>query len=201
MNEVDLHSYYASQAAYGSSKHHNLLLSKGYQQDPSLSSYNYRTYHRPDRTIVSYKGTNPLHISDLKADIAIGTGTQKSNPEFQKAFLTAKQAKEKYKNQIITTGHSLGGTKAIEAANAINAQSVAFNPGTGIKGLETSKHKVYVNEGDIIAARTKGTNVTKVKGTVLTPLKSHSLNSFENTFQPKRQRFAHLRKKRYINKF
>lgn len=186
-NEEEIDSYYASQASYGSSKHHNLLVSKGYQQDPTLSSYNYRTYHKPDRTIVSYKGTNPLNSKDLKADLAIGFNLHRSNPDFKEASETAKKAKEKYKNQIVTTGHSLGGTKAIESAKDIGAKSVVFNPGTGLTGLNTGKHKVYINDKDIIASRVKGENVTKVKSKGYNPLKSHALDTFEDLLlAPKR---------------
>jgi len=56
----DLHAYYASQAAYGSDKYHNLLTSEGFTQDPSLSSDNTRTYTKRDKTIVSFKGTGVL---------------------------------------------------------------------------------------------------------------------------------------------
>ena len=182
----DLHAYYASQAAYGSDKYHNLLTSEGYTQDPSLSSDNTRTYTRRDKTIVSYKGTSPFSLKDLRADRDIAVGRQRRNREFRSASDTAKKAKEKYKNKIITTGHSLGGTKAIESANDIGGRAIAFNPGTGITGLNTGSHKVYVHEKDLIASRAKGSNITKVQGgSVFTPLKSHSIDTFD---EPVRKR-------------
>jgi hypothetical protein len=193
--EENLHAYYASQAVYGSPEHHNLLKEAGYTQDPSLSSNYIRTYHRPGKTIVTYKGTNILDPKDLRADVAIALGRQRSNEEFRKATQIAAKAKQKYQN-IITTGHSLGGTKAIESANDTNSKAIVFNPGTGLRGLKTDKHKVYINEQDIIASRVKGSNITKVKGSKFTPLKSHSLTTFEESFTPKRKRYSHLVKKR-----
>ena len=182
--EDDLHAYYASQASYGSDKHHKLLTSYGYTQDPSLSSNDTRTYTRPDKTIVSYKGTNPFSLKDLNADKDIGLGRHRSNREFKAASDTAKRAKEKYRNKIITTGHSLGGTKAIESANDVGGRAIAFNPGTGLRGLDTGSHKVYIHEKDLIASRVKGSNVTKVKGgSRFTPIKSHSIDTFEDTIQ------------------
>jgi len=195
VSEQNLHAYYASQAVYGSLKHHNLLTDAGYEQDPLLSSAYARTYYRPGKAIVSYKGTNVLDPKDLKADVAIALGRHRSNEEFRKASKIAKQAKQKYQN-IITTGHSLGGTKAIESANDTNSEAIAFNPGTGLTGLKTDKHKVYINTQDIIASRVKGSNITKVKGTRFTPLKSHSINTFEETFLPARRRYNHVYKKR-----
>lgn len=194
-SEENLHAYYAAQAAYGSQEHHGLLEDAGYTEDPTLSSNYIRTYYRPGKAIVSYKGTNVLDPKDLRADVAIALGRHRSNEEFKKASKIAQQAKQKYQN-VVTTGHSLGGTKAIESANDIGAKAVAFNPGTGLTGLKAGKHKVYINEQDIIASRVKGTNITKVKGSRFTPLKSHSINTFEEKFMPKRRRYAHLSKKR-----
>jgi dienelactone hydrolase len=196
-SEENLHAYYASQAVYGSPEHHNLLKEAGYKQDTSLSSDYIRTYHRPGKAIVTYKGTNVLDPKDLKADVAIALGRQRSNQDFRKATEIAKKAKQKYQN-IITTGHSLGGTKAIESANDTNAKAIVFNPGTGLAGLKTGKHKVYINEQDIIASRVKGSNITKVKGSRFRPLKSHSITTFEDTFRPRSQRYSHVSKKQKL---
>lgn len=188
MDQDDLDAYNASQAVYGSNKHHESLLAEGYIQDLGLSSNVSRTYTKPSQTIVTYKGTNPLSLIDLDADAAIGLGTHRQNQEFTKASETAKKAKQKYKNKIITTGHSLGGTKAIESANDVGGKAVVFNPGTGVFGLNSDSHKVYIHEKDKIASRVKGSNVTKIKGgSYFTPLKNHSINTFEDTFIPKRQ--------------
>lgn len=188
-DDEDFDAYNASQAVYGSNKHHEALLAKGYKQDPSLSSNVARTYTKPEKTIVTYKGTNPLSFIDLDADAAIGIGTHRRNPQFRYASDTAKKAKEKYKNKIITTGHSLGGTKAIESANDVGGRAVAFNPGTGLFGLDTGSHKVYIHEKDKIASRVKGRNVTTIRGgSIFKPLSNHSINTFEDTFTKKSMR-------------
>jgi len=183
-DEID--AYNASQAVYGSNKHHEDLLAEGYIQDFELSNDATRIYTKPTQTIVTYKGTNPISFTDLDADVAIGLGTHRYHPEFAKASDTAKKAKAKYQNKIITTGHSLGGTKAIESANDIGAKAVAFNPGTGVFGLKTKDHKVYVHEKDKIASRVRGSNVTKIRGgSKYKPLENHSINTFEETFKRK----------------
>ena len=174
MDEEDLHAYYASQASYGSLKHHNLLGENGYTQDNELSSKKYRTYTKGDKAIIAYKGTNPLSLVDLDADAAIALGTHRKNQEFKEASSVATKAKEKYKN-ITTTGHSLGGTKAIESANDIGTRAIVFNPGTGLRNLKTGNHKVYQNTDDIISKRVEGSNVIKSTG-------GHTLDSFEKKF-------------------
>ena len=184
-DEID--AYNASQAVYGSNKHHEALLAAGYSQDFELSNDGTRIYTKPTQTIVTYKGTNPSSFIDLDADVAIGLGTHRSHPEFTKASDTAKKAKDKYGNKIITTGHSLGGTKAIESANDVGGKAVAFNPGTGVFGLKTGDHKVYINEKDKIASRVRGNNVTKIRGgSKYAYAQNHSINTFENTFERKR---------------
>lgn len=175
MNEEDLHAYYASQASYGSLKHHNLLTDNGYTQDNDLSSNKHRTYYKQDKAIVAYKGTNPLSLIDLDADAAIALGTHRKNQEFTQASSIAKKARDKYKN-VTTTGHSLGGTKAIESANDIGGKAIVFNPGTGLRKLKTANHKVYQNSNDIISSRVEGNNVVKSN------YGGHSLDSFEDRF-------------------
>lgn len=173
-DEEDLHAYYAAQASYGSLEHHNLLGSHGYTLDNELSSNKFKTYSKGDKALVAYKGTNPLSLIDLDADAAIAIGTHRKNQEFKEASRIAKRAKQKYKN-ITTTGHSLGGTKAIESANDVGGKAIVFNPGTGLRKLKTGGHKVYQNEDDFISQRVEGSNIVKSRG-------GHSLNSFENKF-------------------
>ena len=173
-DEEDLHAYYASQASYGSEKHHNLLGEQGYSLDPELSSNRHRTYYKKDKAIVAYKGTNPLNRDDLDADAAIAIGTHRNHRQFKEASDIATRAKGKYKN-ITTTGHSLGGTKAIESANDVGGRAIVFNPGTGLWKLKTGDHKVYHNTDDFISQRLDGKNIKKSRG-------GHSLDSFENKF-------------------
>lgn len=162
-DQEDLNAYYASQAAYGSAKHHNLLGEQGYALDPELSSSRYKTYYKNDNALVAYKGTNPLNRDDLDADVAIALGIHRNHRQFKEASDIASRAKGKYKN-ITTTGHSLGGTKAIESANDVGGRAIVFNPGTGLWNLKTGDHKVYHNTDDFISQRVEGSNVKKIKG-------------------------------------
>jgi len=172
----DKYAYYASQAAYGSGVHHDKLTTDGYIVDEELSDYKTKTYVKDGTALVAYKGTG-LSITDWDADVTIAMGTQRYNPEFKKAVSLAKQAKEKYGN-VYTTGHSLGGTKAIESANAIGGKAIVFNPGTGLFKLDAGDHKVYVKRQDPISVRIKGSNIDWSDG-------GHSLTGFEDRFNPR----------------
>ena len=172
----DKYAYYASQAVYGSGVHHDRLVTAGYDIDEELSDYKTKTYVKDGVALVSYKGTDPTNIVDLDADVTIAIGTQRYNPEFKKAVSLAQRAKEKY-GTVYTTGHSLGGTKAIESANAIGGKAVVFNPGTGLFKLDTGDHRVYVKNQDPISVRVKGSNIDWSNG-------GHSLSGYEDRFNP-----------------
>jgi hypothetical protein len=174
--EEDHDAYLASQAVYGSQTHHTSLEKKGYKLDRDLSNYNTRVYSRNGKAYVVFRGTKLGIVSDLQADRDILIGTHRRNAQFIKAMRTVQKAKKKYGNDIIVTGHSLGGTKAIEAANSGNVKAIVFNPGTGLIPLNTGKHKVYVKDKDIISSRVKGQNIIKSSG-------GHSLSEFENDFR------------------
>ena len=171
---MDADAYLASQAAYGSEQHHEQLLHKGYQVDRTLSTRNIRTYTKKGNTIVALRGTHLPNLSDLEADKDIVLGTTRTNPQFMQAEYITKKAKQKY-GTVLVTGHSLGGTKAIHAANKVGAKAIVFNPGTGINPLFTGNHTVYRKNKDFISARTRGKNIRVSAG-------GHSLSDFEPMF-------------------
>lgn len=172
-------AYYSSQAAYGSSDYEKRLAESGYHADPELSSRRAKVFSKKGgKTYVAYKGTNPLNPNDLEADAAIALGVHKRHGQFREASDLAKRVKDKYGDKVIATGHSLGGTKAIESANDQGLKAIVFNPGTGLAGLDTGEHKVFLKSGDPISSRVRGSNVTKSRG-------GHSLGGFEDQFRPK----------------
>lgn len=173
----DKYAYYASQAVYGSGVHHDYLTNEGFIVDNDFTNHNTKTYVRNGQALVAYKGTNPLNIVDLDADATIAIGTHKRHDQFKKASELAKGVREKYGN-ITTTGHSLGGTKAIESANDAGGRAVVFNPGTGVFRLKTGDHKVYVKNQDPISLRVDGANVHKSDG-------GHSLDGYKSMFEPR----------------
>jgi len=183
MNDIETAAYYASQAVYDQPEYHQLLLDLGYIKDPTLSTYNTSTYYNNDHALVAYRGTTAPE--DLSADKSIALGTHRSHTSFKLASNVAKKAKQKY-NKVYTTGHSLGGTKAIESANDIGSHAIAFNPGTGLLKLKTGAHKVFRKKQDLISARLTGSNITTTDASE-TSL-GHSLTEFDSQFRNKSQK-------------
>lgn len=183
-------AYNASQAAYHrDDTHHKKLLASGYTHDQELSGDAQQVYHHPTskHTLIGYKGTSggPNAVGDLAADLNIGIGSQRRTGAFKSSQDIHDRAVKKYGDNLTVTGHSLGGTKAIEAARGNSkTKSIAFNPGSGVAGLDAGDSKVFRRQGDTVSERTYGKNVTKFRSkgepVITNLLANHSLHAFEN---------------------
>ena len=169
----DQHAYWASQASYGVDKYEQKLLDAGYKLDSELSNDRYKIYYNKQGAIVANRGTRDLQ--DLKADAGLAFYNFDTTG-FIEARDVAKKAQDKYTN-VHHVGHSLGGSKALRNAQEIGGRATVFNPGTGALGTNAGAQKVYTAEGDIVADRIYGTNITKVPGV------EHSLDQYEPLFQ------------------
>lgn len=167
--------YYASQAAYGSRNDEFELLKKGYKKDMGLSNEYASVFGKGNDAILAYRGTKLNDARDLRADVSIAFNLQKYDPEFKEAREIAKKVSSKYKGKLSLTGHSLGGTKAIEVGKDYrNAKITAYNPGTGIVPLDPGNATVYHKYFDPISSRI-GYNS---KATIKSSIGTHSLSGF-----------------------
>lgn len=132
----------ASKAAYGDSRAEGLLQQQGYHKDNDLSNEHYATFARAKdwqgsgagHAIVAYRGTDlSKHlVGDLVADLGIIAGYSSDLSRFKRATETAKAAADKYgKDNVTLTGHSLGGSQALDASFNSSLPTVVFNPGVG----------------------------------------------------------------------
>ncbi len=169
--EDDRNAYDASQAAYGSEEHHKKLLDRGYVRDDALSTDNTKVYSSEKHAIVSYRGT--VHDNrDYSADLAIAAGTHRSNESFKDAEKLARAVQLKYQKPILYTGHSLGGTKAVESSRALGGKSIVFNPGSSYRHpLDTSHSVIHRTNQDYISYNTRGGQRYVYRG-------GHSLSNF-----------------------
>lgn len=172
IRDDDRLAYSAAQAAYGDGPAHDALLGQGYNLDDDLSTENTRVYGKGGDGIVAYRGTTKTN-EDYVADIAIATGFSESDESFNEAVRLAQRAKQKY-NNVMYTGHSLGGAKAVHAArNNGGGKSIVFNPGTSVRGpLDTSGARVHRTRGDYISYNISGGDINTYDG-------GHSLNFFD----------------------
>lgn len=129
----------------------------------------------------AHKVTHGLH--DVWTDGGILVGTEQTYGQFDHAMEVTNRAIQKYgKEHIKTTGHSLGGTKALYISHKLGVPAVAFNPGwspiqTGLqsaylqKQWNLDKATAYVVPGDVLSTGIylqKGAHIRTVNRTSAT---------------------------------
>lgn len=166
-------AYDLAKATYGSVQHHENLVNAGYKLDPTLINDRNRVYVGPDNSVLlGYRGTDMFSLGDLSSDYSIVTNRYQDDPQFKEAERFYQMARQKYGNNILVSGHSLGGTKAIHVAKKFHVKNAyAFQPGTGIAKLDTGGAKVFTSWGDPISGRIRGKTFTYGFG--------HNLGNFE----------------------
>ena len=120
--------------------------------------------NKKNDVIISYRGTDPFNLSDDVSDLQILAGLPISKNfhlqgRFQEAQNKYNLVKSKYPNEnIITTGHSLGGTQAYLIGKRNNINSYVFNAGSSpldkftgsFEDTESNQSTHYYVTGDII---------------------------------------------------
>lgn len=149
----------------------------GYTIDPELSDDWSTVYvnNNTKKATVAFAGTGgsspheslfrkAAHLSyDVASDVSIAEGDEENSWQFQAVDKKMEAAIAKYGRQNIhTTGHSLGGTKAIYASSKYGVTANAFNPGfspfditnhtRGSSKWDFSRSHAYVVPGDPVAA-------------------------------------------------
>lgn len=127
-----------SNAAYYPGKAAELVKASGYLVDDELSNRNRTTFYHPEtkKAVVAFRGTNPRDPSDLLADYLIARGQTGVSTRFKTSATTVRKANKKYGNDNVSvTGHSLGGSQALDINRKLGNKAYAFNPGAGVGGV------------------------------------------------------------------
>lgn len=148
-----------AKAAYDRDK----IVGDGFVLDEELSTKKTSVYHNEltGKTVISYRGTDPTSVPDLMVDLSIAQIFMKENTteRFKNAELLYKRAVSKYGGQdnIMLTGHSLGGAIALYVAELHNVESVTFNPGISAgsalhkRSENTAKQYIYRTNYDPVS--------------------------------------------------
>lgn len=103
----------------------------GYEIDPELSNRNRTTYVNRDtgKAVMSFRGTNVKNKADLGTDALLALGLKDFSSRFKNANRASKKALQKYgKDNVVFTGHSLGGSQALYANSKHGNTTYAYNP-------------------------------------------------------------------------
>lgn len=163
ISENDRLAYLASQSAYNGDEYTQKLREKGYKLQEQSDEY--KVFSHPSKKgIISFRGTTVP--KDFYSDLHIA-----HNSTFDPRFSQAANLAKKYPDYLVT-GHSLGGSLAVHAGKQSGNETIVFNPGSGMYGLDYKNAKVFKSTNDIISDRLKGDQpIYKVQG-------DHSLNTF-----------------------
>jgi hypothetical protein len=153
-------SYLGTDNKYG-----NFLKQNGYELDTELDNDREKVFYNKDtkKVIIAYKGTTDY--KDVKADLdGIALGDY-NHPEFELANKSYENVKNKYGDNILLSGHSLGGSKAINVGKKYNIEdnAVVFNPGTSpLRKLETNAI-VYRDPNDLVSNSITGNRINNLE--------------------------------------
>jgi hypothetical protein len=150
---------------------------EGYTIDSDLSIDKATVYknNQTGKATIAFAGTEPnrpgvgflekakVLAKDFWADRHILMGTEQQSQEFHDAYdLTGKVIAKYGKQNVHTTGHSLGGTKSEHVSEKFDVPSTTFNKGVSPIGIirhagqnfKTPKSKDYITPGDLISNST-----------------------------------------------
>lgn len=167
-----------------------------YKYNVSLSNPEHGFWIGSDRVIIAIRGTT--NKSDVLSDTLIASGTLKLGQRYKKEKRYLKMIMRKFKNlKVELSGHSLGGTLAMELGREFNLKSYVYNAGIGPKQAirnKTDKIACLLNKkgkkcksskliehtrvlGDPVSIGSSGN--TNVKHILPKKLNVHSINNFE----------------------
>jgi len=122
---------------------------KDFVIDRELTTKNHTIFHNPKtrETVISYRGTDPKNLSDLKTDANIMMGTEKQTKRLKEAEEVFHDTVEKYGNKrdIVVTGHSLGGNQSLHIGEKFDVESHSFNPAVSIAQANDAKKGKFIN--------------------------------------------------------
>lgn len=107
----------------------------GYAIDRDFTDANRTTFVDPEsgKAVIAFRGTKLSNPRDLVADSFVAAGAQSLSPRFRTSYTIAKRVAQKYgPENVVTTGHSLGGAQSLAINRKLGLESHAFNPGAGL---------------------------------------------------------------------
>lgn len=161
-----------------------------FELDKKLSTSEHKVFldkYNRNKPVVVFTGTRKL--GDVITDGFLAVGAEDLTPRFRNSKDLLRQVKNKYKSNVIITGHSLGGDIARHVADK-NDKIISYNPGEGLKDLiikpvRNNETLIRTNTDVVSALSTinplnllsKGKRITINNKNILN---SHFLNSLDN---------------------
>lgn len=133
--------------------------------------------------IISFRGTNPTDIRDIKSDIEIARNRKEKDERFLEALDLFDKVKAEYSDfKFQSIGHSLGAGLAIYLNEKRGVDAYAFNPASSpfIREKKVGENVViYRNSDDIISS---GYNTKDNKNNIIEIKNDRNYLEYVNTY-------------------
>lgn len=121
------------------------LSTKRFKIVPKYSNRNHTVYRDTkdgNRPIITFTGTNPRRLADLKSDLAIALGRESKDKRFQEAERFVKHITKKSGKNPTLVSHSLGGSlNEFAARNNENIRQINVNKGAGLGSFNRTRQR------------------------------------------------------------
>lgn len=147
-------SYYYQEQEYVFNELFNPMLElQDFVIDKQLSTEEHSVFHnaKTKETVISYRGTT--NLNDVKTDSHIALGREKHTERYKRSEEVFEKTKDKYGNNITTTGHSLGGGISLHISEKYDVKGHHFNPAISPTQVFNTDH--YNNNSNQKIYRTK----------------------------------------------
>lgn len=143
---------------------------EGYDIDRELSGPDRQVYvnKKTKKAIVAFRGTDTEHNAkrDILTDLGLAMGLDKHLNRFKHSVDVTQRAIEKYgKDNILVTGHSLGGSQARYVGEKLGVKGAAYNPYVHYLGAKFAKKnpvETWAVAGDPVAAAAMASKYTHI---------------------------------------
>jgi predicted esterase YcpF (UPF0227 family) len=155
-------SYYFKNQTKAKSILSNMTETKDFQVDKELSTVEHSILHNPQtkETVIAFRGTS--NLKDVGTDALVLTSQELKSNRFKESQKVFEATAEKYgRENIVTTGHSLGGSLSINIAQLQNIEGHHFNPAISARQVDqsytsalrnnTAKQTIYRTHGDPVS--------------------------------------------------
>lgn len=162
---------------------------KGFVYQPELSSDELAVYQNPatKRVVMAHRGSS--NLDDLKTDLRLAVGGITKTKRYERDLGRLEAVQSAFPNDRIDfTGHSLGGTVAIEMNSLLpkdKSSAVVFNAGhTPFRKLGVKDRDItyYTHKGDIVSMLGANSykNVKYIDSDKSNPVSAHVLSAFKD---------------------
>ena len=153
---------------------------EGFVRDDSLSGQRVQVYNKPDtkQTVVVHRGTKGFQDIVTDAKLAFAPGLYKNSTRYQHAKDIQQKAEKKYgKENVTTTGHSLGARLAADVGS-ISKEIISYNkpilPYDMLKQTRKNETAIRTKLVPVSILGSLNPNIKQISTKTINPITAHN---------------------------